>query len=79
LLAGLVAGLAGWALLAVLERLMGRPGPVWSTVATAVLLLSLLGPLFSAADTASTIVLLVAHLLVGAVVILGLAPTARRR
>ncbi|GAA4930322.1 hypothetical protein GCM10023224_07440 [Streptomonospora halophila] len=74
----LMMGLAGWALLAVLERLTRRPGPIWTSVAAAVLLLSLAGPVVSAADTASMVVLLGMHLVVGAVVILVLAPTARR-
>ncbi|MDT0300724.1 DUF6069 family protein [Streptomonospora wellingtoniae] len=75
----LAMGLAGWALLAVLERLMKRPGPVWTSVATAVMLLSLAGPLISTADSASMFVLLAMHLVVGVAVILVLAPTARRR
>ena len=41
----LLAGLAGWALLALLERLTARARTVWTVVAALVLLVSLLGPL----------------------------------
>lgn len=40
----LLAGLAGWASLALLERLTARARPVWTVVAVLVLALSLLGP-----------------------------------
>ncbi|TDC05353.1 hypothetical protein E1267_19760 [Nonomuraea longispora] len=71
--ASLLAGLAGWALLAVLERFTARGGRIWTIVALAVLALSLLGPLGSAAGTAATVVLLLLHLVVGAVLVPGLA------
>lgn len=77
--AGLVAGLVGWALLALLERTVSRPGPVWTIIAGAVLVLSMTGPFGSAADTASTVVLAAMHLLVAAVLIPGLGLSARRR
>ncbi|TDC60009.1 hypothetical protein E1200_31200 [Actinomadura sp. GC306] len=75
----LVAGLAAWALLAVLERTVGRPARVWTATAAAVLALSLAGPLGGAADTASMAVLTGLHLLVGAVLIAGLGTAARGR
>ncbi|MEV5893450.1 DUF6069 family protein [Nonomuraea fuscirosea] len=71
-LAGLAAGLAGWALLAVLERVTAKAGRIWTITALAVLALSLTGPLGSATGPAATLVLLSMHLVVGAVVILGL-------
>lgn len=70
--ASLLAGLAAWALLALLERVAGRPRRIWTFTALAVLALSLLGPLGSAADTSSLAVLAGMHLLVGAVLIPGL-------
>ncbi len=66
-------------LLAVLERTAGRPRRAWTITALAVLALSLTGPLGSAADTASLGVLTAMHLLVGAVLIPGLALSARAR
>ncbi|MFB9840594.1 DUF6069 family protein, partial [Actinoallomurus acaciae] len=43
--ASVLAGLAGWAVVAVLERSAARPGRIWAIVATAVLAVSLTGPL----------------------------------
>lgn len=71
-LASLAAGLAGWALLAVLERVTAKAGRIWTITALAVLALSLTGPLGSATGSAATLVLLLMHLVVGAVVVLGL-------
>ncbi|MEO3887767.1 DUF6069 family protein [Nonomuraea sp. B5E05] len=71
--ASLLAGLAGWALLAVLERFVPRAGRLWTIVALVVLALSLLGPLGSAAGTASALALVLLHLIVGAVLVPGLA------
>ncbi|MBB4919061.1 DUF6069 family protein [Streptosporangium saharense] len=74
----LLAGLAGWALLAILERLTSRPRRVWTTIAVTVWILSLLGPLNSAVATPATLVLLLMHLTVGAIVILGFSVWGRR-
>ncbi|MEV4075607.1 DUF6069 family protein [Nonomuraea fuscirosea] len=71
-LASLAAGLAGWALLAVLERVTAKAGRIWTITALAVLALSLTGPLGSATGSAATLVLLLMHLVVGSVVVLGL-------
>ncbi|MFI6743052.1 DUF6069 family protein [Nonomuraea sp. NPDC050451] len=71
--ASLVAGLAGWALLAVLERRAARPGRSWTITALVVLVLSLSGPLGSAVGAAATLVLILLHLVVGAVLVAGLA------
>ncbi|MGV9384094.1 DUF6069 family protein [Nonomuraea sp. NPDC003707] len=73
IVASLVAGLAGWALLAVLERRAARPGRVWTITALVVLVLSLFGPLGSAVGLATTLVLMLLHLVVGAVIVAGLA------
>ncbi|MET8144026.1 DUF6069 family protein [Sphaerisporangium sp. NPDC005288] len=77
--AGLAAGLAAWALLAVLERFTARPRLVFTVVAVAVLLLSLAGPLGQAVGVASTLRLIGVHLAVGAAVICGLAWRRRGR
>ncbi|KAB8194667.1 hypothetical protein FH608_015910 [Nonomuraea phyllanthi] len=76
IVASLVAGLAGWALLAVLERRATRPGRNWTIIALVVLVLSLSGPLTSAVGAAATVVLLLMHLVVGAVLIPGLVRAA---
>jgi hypothetical protein len=73
----LLAGLAGWGLLALLERTAARPGRIWTILALVVLVLSLGGPLGSAADGTSMAVLTGMHLVVAAVLIPGLGPTAR--
>ncbi len=65
-----LAALAGWGLLAVLERLTASARRVWTAIATVALLLSLGAPLSGHGVTASSRVTLVAmHLAVGAVVI----------
>ncbi|WP_433469786.1 DUF6069 family protein [Spirillospora sp. CA-128828] len=74
---GLIAGLAAWGLLALLERTVARPGRVWTVIAVAVLVLSMTGPLGSAGDGASMAILAGMHLVVAAVLIPGLARSAR--
>lgn len=49
----LVSSLAGWALLAVLERFTTRARGLWTTTALAVAVLSLAGPLSSSGITAA--------------------------
>lgn len=68
----LLAGLAGWLLVAVLERFVARPGRIWTISAPAVLAASLAGPLDSAVGAAATLVLILLHLVVAAVLLLGL-------
>lgn len=63
------AGLAGWAALAVLERLTGRARPIWAIGATLVLVASLGMPASAAVGTASAVTLIVLHLVVGIVLI----------
>jgi hypothetical protein len=66
------AGLAAWALLAVLERYTARSRAIWTGVATGALAISLVGPAGSAVGTSTTITLVLTHLVVGAVLIVGL-------
>jgi hypothetical protein len=66
-----LAGLAGWALLAVLERTTGRGRKIWIVTASVILLLSLLGPL-GAATVGATLGLVALHLTVGGVLLAGL-------
>lgn len=76
-LATVVAGLAGWALLALLERFTNRPRPVWTAVALGVLVLSLLGPLGGGVGTAAKVALVLMHLAAAAVLIPLLRRTAK--
>lgn len=70
--AAAVAGLLGWAFLALLERLTGKSDRIWVITALAVLVLSvLLGPL-GGEGAAAVAVLAGLHAVVGAVVIPGL-------
>jgi hypothetical protein len=71
-LAALVAALAAWGLLALLERTVRRPVRTYRIIASIVLILSLAAPLGSGADTSSRLVLLAMHLTVGAALIIGL-------
>jgi hypothetical protein len=77
-IASLLAGLAGWALLVVLERFGRRPRRTWTGIAVVVLALSLGGPLGNGVHTATTITPAGMHLAVGAVLILALRRTAPR-
>ena len=75
--AALVAGLLGWLLLAVLDRRAARARTAWTALALLVLAVSLAFPLAAATTTSAAVGLVVLHLIVGAVVIPGLASTAR--
>jgi Family of unknown function (DUF6069) len=68
----LLAGLAGWMLVAVLERFVARPRRIWMISAPAVLAASLTGPLDSAVGAGAALVLVLLHLVVAAVLFLGL-------
>ncbi|MEW2332639.1 DUF6069 family protein [Micromonospora chersina] len=74
----LLAGLAGWALLALLERFTARARAVWTGAAGLVLLLSLLGPLTGGVGAAATLTLVALHLAAAAVLVPLLRRTARR-
>lgn len=76
--AAAVAGLLGWALLAVLVRTVARAERIWRAVAVAVLLVSLGGPVAMGVGTAAVVVLLALHVVV-AVVLVALLPRAVRR
>jgi hypothetical protein len=65
----LLVSLAGWGLLALLERFTGRARAIWTAVAVAVLLASLQGPLTAAVGTAATVTLVAMHLVAAAVLI----------
>jgi hypothetical protein len=56
------AGVAGWALLAVLERLTRRAIAIWTTSATLVLLVSFLPPAAPGADTTTRLGLGLMHI-----------------
>jgi hypothetical protein len=73
----LIAGLVGWALLAVLERVVRRPRRIWTINAFVAFALSLAGPLTSGADATTTVTLIGMHLAVAAVLIPALGRTAR--
>lgn len=72
----ILVGLAGWALLALLERFTSRPRPIWLGIAIAVFLVSLLGP-FGGVDAAAIGSLSALHAVVAAALIAGLSRTAR--
>jgi Family of unknown function (DUF6069) len=75
----LVVGVAGWGLLALLERLTSRATTIWTWTAVAVLLLSLAGPLTVEEATNATRGWLIAmHATVAAILIPMLRATARR-
>lgn len=73
-----LAGLAAWASLALLERFVARPRRFWTFLATGILALSLLGPAGQAVGTSTTVTLLLMHLSVGAVLIFELRRQSSR-
>jgi hypothetical protein len=76
----LLAGLAGWALLAVLERFTARARVIWTAVATVALIVSLGGPMQGTGISGGTRAALIAlHVVVAAVLIPLMARTARSR
>ena len=75
--AGLAAALAGWGLLALLERYATRPRPAWTVTAVALLVLSLAGPLAQGTTVAAVTVLAAMHVAVGTAVVVLLGRTAR--
>lgn len=74
----LVVALAGWALLALLERFTARARTIWTAIAVLFALLSLAGPLSALASTsaANALALALMHLAVAAVLIPMLAGTS---
>ena len=73
----LIPGLAGWGLLAFLERRTRRAWTIWLTIALIVTVVSMAGPL--SAETASgKTTLSVMHAFAAAIIIRGFARTVRR-
>lgn len=64
-----IASLAGWGLLAALERFTSRAAGVWTAIALVATLLSLSGPVTGGLTTATTVTLVIMHLVVAAVLI----------
>ena len=76
ILTTLVAGLAAWGSLALLERLTRQARVICTVLAIVVLAVSLLGPL-NGVDTTTKTALLGLHTVVGVVLIVGLLRTRR--
>lgn len=73
------ASLAGWALLATLERFVSRARTIWTATAAVVLVISLGGPLLGAGVPASSRLTLAAlHIFVGGVLLTILPRTSSR-
>lgn len=78
-IASIVIGLAGWALLATLEKLTPRTArTAWTVTALAVLLLSLTAPITSGITAGTATTLASMHVAVAAVLIPLLTRSARR-
>ena len=75
----LAASLAGWLLLALLERRTTHARLRWTTIALVALAASLALPLAAATTTSAAVALVVMHLTVGTAVIPAMARTARAR
>ncbi|MCI0158774.1 hypothetical protein KNO15_18905 [Leifsonia shinshuensis] len=73
LVVSLLGGVVAWMLLAVLERLFVRGRLIWQISGWAVLVLSLAGPAGLAQSTGALIGLIAMHLVVGSVLVVGLA------
>ncbi len=74
-----LAGLAAWGVLALLERFTRRAVMIWPGVATAVLAVSLLGPVGSGVGAGATAALVSMHLIAAAVLVPTMARSAARR
>jgi hypothetical protein len=75
--AALVAALAGWGVVALLERRSARPQRAWALIGSTALSLSMLGP-SRLADGTSAAALIALHVLVAVVVMIGFARTLPR-
>lgn len=73
-----IVGLAGWALLEVLERRVANPARRWTAIALIVLALSLAGPL-GTSTVGAALTLVALHLVTAAVLIVGLRRSAVAR
>ncbi len=78
LIISLIASLAAWGLLAVLERFTPRARTIWMAIAAVILLLSFAGPLLvaSAASAGTKVALTLMHITVAVVLIPSLARTS---
>lgn len=74
--AALFASLAGWGVLALLERRTSRARQIWTALAVAVLLISLVPLPTAEAPAATRVCLALMHISVGAVLIPGLRASA---
>jgi len=72
--ASLVAGVAAWVTASLLERHAPRPRTSWTLLSSTVLSASMLGPIYSAPDL-TAVALMGLHLVVGGVLVGGLAST----
>jgi uncharacterized paraquat-inducible protein A len=79
LIVSALAALAGWALLAVLERMSPSGRRIWTVIAAIVLLLSLTMPLSYGLGAASKWSLVAFHVVVGLVVIAGMSRSPAQR
>jgi hypothetical protein len=77
LVAALVASLAGWAALAILERFTHRAGRFWAVGAIVVLVASIGMPLAASTTTSTALILSLMHVAVGAILIPALARSTR--
>jgi hypothetical protein len=76
----LLAPLAGWALLALLERFTGKAKTIWTAIAVAVLVISYGGPLLGAGIPGSSrLTLALLHTAVGLIVITAFSRSSRNR
>ena len=75
--AALVGSLAGWGLLALLERFTARARALWTIVAMLFAVLSLGGPLSTISSPGTKVSLAAMHLVVSAVMIVVLRRTTR--
>ena len=65
----LLAGLSGWALLALLERRTARARRTWTVIALVVLAISLVNPLLGGVGAAGVFTLVAMHLVTGGLLI----------
>jgi len=70
--ATVIASLAAWGVLTLLERRTPRAHTIWTALAVVVLIASLSLPLTAATTTSTRVVLVVMHVAVAAVLIVGL-------
>jgi len=73
-----LAGLAGWGLLAVLERSTPHARTLWTSIALGVLVISLVGPLGAGTTAGTKLALVGAHLATAAVLVAGLRRTVHQ-